>query len=174
MTRCHVLPSCDGPWCHVLQQQWPYTTGGWHHPVNSLDTEGCGCIVKSTISKGTLLIEPFSCEIPLVRLIQDFTDDQSTLVQVRAWCHQAPSLYQIQSWLDSMVPYGINRDEWVNSFLFIAYIFTWTNAGPKDYLSLKIWVMTGTLSLQNKGFNVFFTICCLHCSGVTSLTTFPP
>ena len=32
-----------------------------------------------------------SCEIALIWMSLDFTDDQSTLVQVMAWCHQATS-----------------------------------------------------------------------------------
>ena len=37
----------------------------------------------------------------------DLNDDKPTLVQVRAWCHQAPSLYLNQSWPSSMMPHGI-------------------------------------------------------------------
>ena len=35
------------------------------------------------------------------------TDDKSTLVQVMAWCHQAPSHYLNQCWPRSMTPYCI-------------------------------------------------------------------
>ena len=31
-----------------------------------------------------------------------------------AWCHQAPSHYQIQCWTRSMPPYGITGPQWVN------------------------------------------------------------
>ena len=45
---------------------------------------------------------------------ENFTDDKSTLVQVMAWCHQAPSHYLSQYWPRSMLPYGITRPQWVN------------------------------------------------------------
>ena len=47
----------------------------------------------------------------------DFTDDQSTLVQVMAWCHQATSLYLSQCWSKSMSPYGVTRPQWVNTWM---------------------------------------------------------
>ena len=43
----------------------------------------------------------------------DFTDDQSTLVQVMAWCRQATSHYLSQCWPWSLLPYGVTRPEWV-------------------------------------------------------------
>ena len=39
----------------------------------------------------------------------DFTDDQSTLVQVMAWCRQATSHYLSQCWPRSLSPYGVTR-----------------------------------------------------------------
>ena len=39
-----------------------------------------------------------SCEIALIRMSLDFTDDQSTLDQVMAWCRQAISHYLSQCW----------------------------------------------------------------------------
>ena len=39
-----------------------------------------------------------SCEIDLIWILLDFTDDQSTLVQVMAWCRQATSHYLSQCW----------------------------------------------------------------------------
>ena len=36
-----------------------------------------------------------SCEIALIWMSLDFTDEQSTLVQVMAWCHQATSHYLV-------------------------------------------------------------------------------
>ena len=40
-------------------------------------------------------------------------NDQSTLVQVMAWCRQAPSHYLSQCWPRSLSPYGITRPQWV-------------------------------------------------------------
>ena len=48
---------------------------------------------------------------------QDFTDYYSTLVQVMAWCHQAPSHYLNQCWQRPMTSYGITRPQWVNQSL---------------------------------------------------------
>ena len=47
-------------------------------------------------------------------LLQDLTDDKSTLVQVMAWCRQAPSHYLSQCWLRSMSPHGVTLPQWVN------------------------------------------------------------
>ena len=56
-----------------------------------------------------------SCEIALISMSLDLTDDQSTLVQVMAWCRQATSHYLSQCWPRSLSPYGITRPEWVKS-----------------------------------------------------------
>ena len=55
-----------------------------------------------------------SCEIALIWMSLDFTDNQSTLVQVMAWCHQATSHYLSQCWLRSASLYGVTRLQWVN------------------------------------------------------------
>ena len=39
-----------------------------------------------------------SCEISLICISLDLTDNQSTLVQVMAWCHQTTSHYLSQCW----------------------------------------------------------------------------
>ena len=56
-----------------------------------------------------------SYEIALRWMPLDFADDQSTLVQVMAWCCQATSHYLSQCWPRSMSPYGVTRPHWVNS-----------------------------------------------------------
>ena len=58
-----------------------------------------------------------SCEIALIWTSLDFTDDQSTLVQVMAWCRQAPSHYLSQCWPRSLLPYGVTRPHWVKLIL---------------------------------------------------------
>ena len=55
-----------------------------------------------------------SCEIALTWMSLDFTDDQPTLVQVMAWCHQATSHYLSQCWPWSLSPYGVTRPQRVN------------------------------------------------------------
>ena len=58
-----------------------------------------------------------SCEIALIWMSLDFTDDESTLVQVMVWCRQAPSHYLRQCWPRSLSPYGVTRPEWVKLLL---------------------------------------------------------
>ena len=55
-----------------------------------------------------------SCEFALIWMSLHFTDDQSTLVQVMAWCHQAASHYLSQCWPRSLSPYVVTRPQWVN------------------------------------------------------------
>ena len=52
----------------------------------------------------------------------DLTNDQSTLVQVMAWCRQATSHYLNQCWHRFMSPYNVNRPQWVN-FNWLTYAF---------------------------------------------------
>ena len=47
----------------------------------------------------------------------DFTDDQSTLVQVMAWCRQATSHFPSQCWPRSLSPYGVTKPQWVKIHL---------------------------------------------------------
>ena len=54
-----------------------------------------------------------SCELALGWMSLDLTDDKSTLVQVMAWCCQAPSHYLSQCWPGSQSPYGVTRPQWV-------------------------------------------------------------
>ena len=54
-----------------------------------------------------------SCEIALIWMSLDFSDDQSKLVQVMAWCHQATSHYLSQCWPRPLLPYGVTRPQWV-------------------------------------------------------------
>ena len=71
---------------------------------------------RHVIFKQILVIDGWgiSCEIVLIWMPLDFIDDQSTLVQVMAWCHQATSHYLSQCWPRSLLPYGITRPQWVN------------------------------------------------------------
>ena len=50
-----------------------------------------------------------TCEIALIWISLGFNDDQSTLVQVMACCHQATSHYLSQWWPISLSPYGVTR-----------------------------------------------------------------
>ena len=77
--------------------------------INSLAPGKFEWNFRHVIFKQILLIDGWgiSCEIALLWTSLDFTDDQSTLVQVNyvmAWCRQATSHYLSQWWLRSMSP----------------------------------------------------------------------
>ena len=68
---------------------------------------------RHVILKQILVIDGWgiSCEIALVWMSLDFSDEQSTLVQVMAWCRQATSHYLSQCWPRSLSPYGVTRPQ---------------------------------------------------------------
>ena len=105
------------PWCI-----YPYSLGllHWHWAVNSLAPGKFEWNFKSVIFKQILVIDGWgiSCKIALIWMSLDFADDQSTLVQVMAWCRQATSHYLSQCWPRSLSPYGVTRSQWVNRVLF--------------------------------------------------------
>ena len=73
--------------------------------------------LRHVIFKQILVIDGWgiSGEIALMWMSVDFADDQSTLVQVMAWCRQATSHYLRQCWPRSLSPYGVTRPQWVKS-----------------------------------------------------------
>ena len=56
------------------------------------------------------------CEIGLIWMSPYLTNDQSTLVQVMAWCRQATSHYLSQCWPRSLSPSDVTRPQWVKCF----------------------------------------------------------
>ena len=72
-------------------------------------------------------------EIALIWMSLDFTDDQSTLVQVMAWCRQATSHYLSQCWPRSLSPYGVTRPQWVNHVCITGpeYVNPWATGNAK-------------------------------------------
>ena len=84
--------------------------------INSLAPRRYGCNLKLVIFNfiwriGNLSI---SHEIALRWIPGDLSDDQSTLVQVMAWCRQATGHYLSQCWPRSMSSYGATRPQQVN------------------------------------------------------------
>ena len=79
--------------------------------INSLVPGRCGNDFKSVISRHMLLIESMkiACEIAPRWMTQITCEDKSILVQVMAWCCEAPSHYLSQCWPRSISPYCINR-----------------------------------------------------------------
>ena len=73
---------------------------------------------RHAIFKQILVIDGWGvfCEITLIPMSLDFTDDQSTLVQVMAWCLQATSHYLGLCWPRSLLPYGVTTPQWVTSW----------------------------------------------------------
>ena len=80
-----------------------------HWPLGDLN-------FKNAIFNLALLVGIFkSSDDDILRWMpQELTDDESTLVQVMAWCRQATSHYLNQCWPRSPTPYGVTRPQWVN------------------------------------------------------------
>ena len=83
--------------------------------VNSLAPGKFEWNFRHVIFKLILVIDDWgiSCAIALTWKLQDLTDDESTLVQVMAWCHRAASHYMRQCWPSSRSPYDVTRPQWV-------------------------------------------------------------
>ena len=97
--------------------------------INSLAPGKYEWNFRYVIFKWILMIDErgISCEITLIWMSPDFTDDQSTLVLVMACCLTAPSHYVSQCWPSSLAPYGVTRPQWVDlhkipSVLLISWI----------------------------------------------------
>ena len=52
-------------------------------------------------------------------MLLDLSDDESTLVKVMAWCHQATSHYLNQCWPRSVSSYGVTKLQWVKHRLWV-------------------------------------------------------
>ena len=80
---------------------------------NSLAPGRFKCNFIYVILKWILVIEGWGifCAIALIWMSLDFTDNQSTLVQVMAWCSQATSHYLKQCWPRSLPPNGFTRPQ---------------------------------------------------------------
>ena len=61
------------------------------------------------------------CEIAIRWMPQHLTDHKSTLVQVMAWCRQAPSHYLYQCWPRSLSPRNVTRPRWVKPALKLGH-----------------------------------------------------
>ena len=56
----------------------------------------------------------FFCEIAMGWMSLNPTYNESTLIQVMAWCREAASHYLSHCWSHSMLPYGVTRPQSVN------------------------------------------------------------
>ena len=84
---------------------------------------------RHVIFKQILVIDVWgiSSENALIWMSLDSADDQSTLVQVMAWCSQATSHYLSQYWPRSLSPYGVTRPQWINEPLHNMIIYIQNN-----------------------------------------------
>ena len=105
--------------------------------LNSLVPGTFVCNFRHILLKQFLVIGGWgnSCGIALIWMPLDYSDDQSTFVQVMAWCRQATSHYLSQCWPRYLWPYGVTRPQWVNSLLY--------TVRNKNFLSQ--WLLTDTV-----------------------------
>ena len=77
-------------------------------------------MLDKVIFKIILVIDGSSISFIAIRWMSlVLTGVKWTLVQVMVWCRQATSHYLSQSWLRSMLPYGITRPQWVKHLVTI-------------------------------------------------------
>ena len=105
-----------------------------HWPLGNLNE-----ILDMLFSNGFLVISGWgiSCEIALIWMLLDLTDDQSTLVQIIAWCCQATSHYLSQCL--PLSPYAVTRPQWVKAnFHWLTWSSVWYETkcvtGNKNFL----------------------------------------
>ena len=91
---------------------------------------------RHVIFKLILVIDGWgiSCENALMWMSLNFADDQSTLVQVMAWCRQATSHYLSQCWPRYLSPYSITRPQWVK---FNIAVISEKHHGESDHPQLN-------------------------------------
>ena len=91
----------------------------WGQRVNSLALGEFEWNFRHAIFRKILVIDDWgiSCEIVIILMSLDFTEDQSTLVQVMAWCRQATSHYMSQCWPRSLSP---GHNELINGDYYLA------------------------------------------------------
>ena len=116
---------------------------GWFCLINSLASGKFEWNFRHVIFKQILVIDGYgiSCEIALIWMSLDFTDEQSTLLQVMAWCHQATSHYLSHCW--SLSIYGVTRPQWVliNTVYSKIFLIFCNFSTLKWYRSSESWWM---------------------------------
>ena len=119
-----VMAWCHQATSHYLSQCWPrvwlvaeYATSYYMKFNNFLAPGKFEWNFRYLILQIISVIDGWgiSNELALRWMSLDLADDQSTLVQVMAWCRQATSHYLSQCWPRSLSPYGVTRPQWVKS-----------------------------------------------------------
>ena len=99
--------------------------------------------------KLTLVIDGWGiyCKIALGWLPLDHIFDNSTLVQVMAWCRQATSHYLSQCWPRSMPPYGVTMPQWVKITILELLPHLSFKGGNFEFASVR-WIPNMTHPIQ--------------------------
>ena len=126
------------------------------HVVNSLAPGISECDSKNVTFNLVLLIGIFrsSHDNALWLMIENLTDDKSTLVQVMVWFRQAINHYLSQCWPRSLSPYGVTRFQCIN--LHIPNHPHTTH--PLCYLANPLMLYDGNVFQ-----NMFTTMCAFFC-----------
>ena len=111
--RNNISGSCSG--LVPIQHQATTSTNTPSLSNNPLAPGKCCCNLNFVIHKLITRVDilTISSEFTLRQMPQAFTDDQSTLVQVVAWCQQATSHCLSECKPRSMLTYGVTRPQWV-------------------------------------------------------------
>ena len=141
----------------IYQQNiWQISTRKRHliSHLNSWTPGWCGSNFKSTIFK--LIIQNSSlgthCEIALMLMPQNLTDETLTLVQLIAWSRQARNHYLSQCSPRSVSPYGITKPQWVNSSPpSAAYMIQWIESALIQIMACRLF-RTKPLSEPMQGY----------------------
>ena len=135
--------------------------------LNSLTPGRSETNFRHVIFKQILVIDDWGicCEIALIWKSLDFTDDQSTLVQVMAWCRQATSHYLSQCWPRSLSPSDVTRPQWFNNHSTIRYRST--------HICIPVYVhcFCAFENLQRKINNISIILFCKNVSPEMSSTS---
>ena len=132
-----------------------------HWPLGNLNE----ILFRYVIFKQILVTDAWviSYEIALYMSL-DLADDQSTLVQVMAWCRQAASHYLSQCWPRSMLPYGVSWPQRV--FNNIVWLYHWTNADLFQWKFIRIQM----LSFKEANLKMISLKWCPSCSDLNIFT----
>ena len=93
-----------------------------NYAINSLAPVRCCSDFKNIIFELIMQdsILATHCDIVLMWMAENLTNNLSKLVQVMAWCHQIASHYLINCWPRSLLPCGVTGPQWA------LHMGTWT------------------------------------------------